>query len=409
MRKMFDASLVAEDFPVLSTRVYGKPLVYLDNAATTQLPLSVLDVLSMHYRTQNGNVHRGNHYLSMQSTLAVENARKKIQEYLGARSEKQIVFTYGTTDSIDLVAKSYLEKELKAGEQVIVSQFEHHSNFVIWQELCKEKGAGFVVVPEKNGTIDMDFYRAALTKKTRLVSMTMVSNVTGIRLPIETVIQYAHEAGAPVCIDAAQAIRHGVNVEELECDFLCFSGHKMMGPGGTGILYVTERLLNSLHPVRFGGGMVNRVTEYETTYSDMPFLLEAGTPNIPGIIGLGAAVDYLQKLGTSNINKYEKELTAQLEEVLMENDRITILGSGLEKNSVISISLKGVNAFDAACLLDRYGIAVRAGNHCAQPILKKLGFSSVLRFSPAFYNTKQQIESLGPIMSEVFSFLLRKS
>ena len=337
----------------------------------------------------------------------MENARKTVQRFINARSDAQIVFTSGTTESLDIVARSWLSHELKPGDRVIVSEFEHHSNFVIWQQLCREKQAEFIVIPEKNGKVDMGYFRSSLNSRTRLVSVTMVSNVTGVRLPVEEIVDCAHSVGAVACIDAAQAVRHGIDARLLGCDFLCFSGHKMMGPSGTGVLFISESLLDQMRPYRFGGGMVDTVTAEESTFSSMPGRMEAGTPNYPGIIGLGAAAEYLSSLGISGLSAYEEQLTAKLEIALLSVDGVTVLGGEQKKYSVVSAVIKGVHPYDAASVLDKYGVAVRAGSHCAQPILRRLGYDSVLRFSTAFYNTVEEIEALEEILSRTIDFFSR--
>lgn len=408
-QKMSDICSAALDFPILTTKVYGKPLVYFDNAATTQVPRIVLDTITEHYKTQNANVHRGTHYLSERSTMCMENARKTIQKFINAESAEQIVFTSGTTDSLNTVARSYLQYHLEAGDQVMVSEFEHHSNFVVWQQLCMEKRADFIVIPEKNGTLDMEYFLSALGRRTKFVSMALVSNVTGVRLPVEPVIRYAHEAGAVVCVDGAQGIRHGIDAAGMGCDFLCFSGHKMMGSAGTGVLYTAGHLLDQMRPAVFGGGMVDIVTRAQTTFAKMPYRLEAGTPNYPGIIGLGAAAEYLTGLGITEIAKQEKRITEELGHMLDSMEGITVLGGNKEKHSVVSVVIDNVHPYDAACLLDKYGIAVRSGSHCAQPIVRKMGYESVLRFSPAFYNSLAEVGTIREALSGVLSFFGRRS
>ncbi|WP_205128743.1 aminotransferase class V-fold PLP-dependent enzyme [Schaedlerella arabinosiphila] len=401
---MFDAAKISLDFPILSTMVYGKPLIYFDNAATTQIPQIVMDTVTNHYKTQNANVHRGIHYLSKKSTMCMEHARVLMQKFVHAESPEQIVFTSGTTESVHMIAQSYVRYLLEEDDQIIVSEFEHHSNLVVWQQLCMEKRAKLIVIPEKNGTLDMDCFISSISKKTKFVSMTMVSNVTGVQLPVKLIVQYAHEAGAAICIDGAQSVRHGVDVCRLGCDFFCFSGHKMMGPAGTGVLYIARKLLDTMRPVRFGGGMVETVYSDRTTFAPMPYRLEAGTPNYPGIIGLGAAAEYLMNLGMEEISEYEKALTVELEHMLNSVEGVTVLGKGQEKYSVVSVVMKGIHPYDAASFLDKYGIAVRSGSHCAQLIVRKYGVDSVLRFSPAFYNNFHEINTIQEKLQEIIGF-----
>ncbi len=388
-----DFEKIREDFPILKTMVYGKPLIYLDNAATTQVPTCVLDTLREHYLTQNANVHRGIHFLSEKSTAAAESVRQKVAGFLNADTD-EIVFTSGATDSLNLVASGFALPRLASGKKVITTQLEHHSNYVPWQQAAKRTGADFLEIPVKNDTIDLASLENALDEHTVLLSVTAVSNVTGVTLPQDKMIAMAHDKNIPVCVDASQAIRHGkTDVRHLDCEFLTFSAHKMMGPTGVGVLYGKKEYLEQIEPVRFGGGMVDLVSADETTFGRLPFRLEAGTPNYPGVIGFGAALDYLEQIGLDTIANREQELTNRLEEKLRTIPHVTVLGGTAPKKSVVSILADGVHPYDLSSFLDKFGVATRSGSHCAQPLVRSFGCDTVLRYSPAFYNTTEEIDA----------------
>ena len=401
-----DVGKIRKDFPILSEEVYHKPLIYLDNGATTQMPLCVMDCWREHYCHQNANVHRGVHYLSEQSTIALENARKTAAEFVGSGDAQEIVFTSGATDSLNLAAFGYAFPRLKPGKRVVVTVFEHHSNYVPWQQAAKRAGAEFTVIPAKKDAVDLNALEEALDENTVILSVTAVSNVTGTRMPLEQIIPMAHAHGVPVCVDASQAMRHGgMDVRRLDCEFLAFSGHKMMGPGGVGVLYGKKEYLEQMEPVRFGGGMVDIVGPEDTTFGDVPYCFEAGTPNYPGNIALAEAMRYLKEIGLEEIAAREDALTADLEQTLRGIDGVQILGGSQPKHGVVSATVDGVHPYDLASILDKYGIAARSGNHCAQPLLRSLGYDAVIRFSPAFYNTREEINLLAKAMEKAVTML----
>lgn len=404
---MTDFEIVRRDFPILSAQVHGRPLIYLDNAATTQLPGQVLDCLREHYERYNSNVHRGIHFLSEQSTAHFENARETVRRFLGARSVREIVFTSGTTDAVNLVARGFQERLLHPGDEVIVTEMEHHANLIPWQEACRRSGAVLRVVPLTDaGELDMDAFYRLLSPKTRLTAVTAVSNVLGTVNPLKEIVGAAHGVGAAVLIDAAQAMRHlRLSVEELDCDFLCFSGHKVMGPAGIGVLWGKEEWLDRLPPVSFGGGMVDYVGLYESTYDDLPRRLEAGTPNYPGAIGLAAALEYLCALGLDEIAQREDRLLGEYETMLRQFPCVRILGEPARRVGAVSFTVDGVSPYDMAKLLDQLGVAVRSGHHCAQPLLRRMGVEYALRISPAFYNLPGEIPTVGAALERTLSVL----
>ena len=398
---------IRNDFPILEQKINNNPLIYFDNGATIQMPNCVLECLNRHYMQDNANVHRGIHTLSERSTCAMEDARKTVADFIGCDDPMQIIFTRGATDSLNQVAFGYAAQYMQKGRKVIVTEFEHHSNFVPWQQAAKRTGAEFVVIPmREDGRLDIEALERELDESVVIVSVTAISNVTGTVLPVREIIQKAHQYNVPVCVDASQAIRHGqMNVRELDCDFLAFSGHKTMGPAGIGVLYGKKERLDVMEPLWYGGGMVDVVGNEDTSFTTIPYRLEAGTPNYPGAIGLGQALHYLQEIGTKEIAAWEKELTDTLEQRLSEQKYVHVLGGNVEKQSVISVVVDGIHPYDMASFLNKYGIAVRSGNHCAQPMLRRLGYDSVIRFSPAFYNTKEEIEVIGDRMEKIISFL----
>lgn len=390
---MWTLADIRRDFPILNETVNGKPLIYMDNAATTQVPEPVLTAMLSHYRHDHANVHRGIHALSERSTEAMEQARQTLQELIGAASTEEIIFTSGATSAINMVARSLSFGLLKSGDEIITTEMEHHSNLIPWQEACHRKRAVLRIVPvTPDAELDYDAYRKMLSPSTKLVAVTGVSNVTGTVNDLASMIRAAHQVGAWVLVDASQMVRHQmIDVQKLDCDFLCFSGHKMMGPTGTGVLYGKKSLLDQLPPDAFGGGMVDTVKLKQATFGELPFRLEAGTPNIAGNIGLGAAAWYLMGLGIEEIARAEQILLTTAESALRQREQITILGSPAKRAGCISFHVQGGNCFDVARLLDQLGIAVRSGHHCAQPLLRAMGQEGAVRLSPAFYNTTGEI------------------
>jgi cysteine desulfurase/selenocysteine lyase len=385
-----------ENFPVLNQRVHGKPLVYLDNAATTQKPQMVLDAMNQFYQADNSNIHRGVHELSERSTRHYEEARVKIQRFLNAADWREIIFVRGATEGINLVAYTYGRRNIQAGDEIVISAMEHHSNIVPWQILCEEKQAILRIAPiNQRGELLLDEFEKLLGPRTKLVSVVHVSNALGTINPVAEITRMAHRHGAPVFIDGAQAVAHmKVDVQQLDCDFYALSGHKMFGPTGIGVLYGKAALLNKMPPYQGGGDMISSVTFAKTTYNELPYKFEACTPNIAGTIGLGAAVDYIDEIGLDRIQNYEHELlaygTAQLERI----PGLRLIGTAREKASVLSFVLEGVHPHDVGTILDREGVAVRTGHHCAQPVLEWFGVPATTRASLAFYNTRSDIDAL---------------
>ncbi|MEW5798051.1 MAG: cysteine desulfurase [Bacteroidota bacterium] len=392
----FDVSTVRKDFPILSSSVHGKPLVYLDNAATTQKPQIVLDTLIKYYTEQNSNIHRGVHHLSEVATFEYEKARGKVKNLLNAADGKEIVFTKGTTDGINLVAHSYGRKFVTTGDEVIISAMEHHSNIVPWQLLCEERGAKLNVIPMSDeGELLMNEFEKMLTPKTKIVSVVYVSNSLGTINPIKKIIDLAHANGTPVLIDGAQSVAHmKVDVRALDCDFFVFSGHKIFGPTGIGALYGKSEWLEKMIPYQGGGDMIRSVTFEKTTFNDLPFKFEAGTPNIAGGIGLGAAIDYVQKIGFEAIGEYEHELLEYGSDILQSVHGLRIIGTAKEKASVISFVMENAHPHDIGTILDREGIAIRTGHHCTQPVMLRFGIPATARASLSLYNTKEEIDAL---------------
>ena len=385
-----------EDFPILKTEIYGRPLVYLDNAATTQKPQRVIDAITDYYLSTNSNVHRGLHYLSEKATAAQEGARQIVQHYLNAQFPREIIFTKGTTDSINLVAFSFGEGFIQPGDEIIVSEMEHHSNFVPWQLMCERKGATLKVIPfDDDGELRMDVYAQLLTEKTRLVAVNYVSNSLGTINPVREIITKAHDAGAVVLIDAAQSVQHlPTDVQALDCEFFCFSGHKIYGPTGIGVLYGKEGSLDKLPPYQAGGEMISQVTIEKTTFSELPFKFEAGTPNIAGIIGLGEALSYVSSVGVPDIAEHENELLQYATEKMSAIDGLRIFGTAPLKTSVISFLVDGIHHFDMGTLLDKMGVAVRTGHHCTQPVMDHYHIEGTVRASLALYNNTHDIDTL---------------
>ena len=404
----FDAEKVRADFPILQQQVNGKPLVYLDNGATSQKPQSVIDELVRYYTTENANVHRGVHTLSQQATDSYEGARAKLRGLLNAADDHEIIFTRGTTDSINTVAQSYGRQNIGHGDEIIVSNMEHHSNIVPWQMLCEEKGAVLRVVPiDDTGELLMDEYERMLSPRTKLVSITHVSNALGTILPVEQIVGMAHAHGVPVMLDGAQAVPHlSVDVRKLDCDFYVFSGHKLFGPTGIGVLYGKAELLEAMPPVHGGGEMIKSVTFEKTIYNDLPYKFEAGTPNIAGAIGLGAAIDYVESVGYEAFGAYEDELLDYGTKALESIGGLRIIGTAPRKAGILSFVIENIHPHDIGTILDAEGIAVRTGHHCAQPVMQRFQIPATARASLAMYNTKEDIDALVRAIDrviEVFS------
>lgn len=392
---MLDIQKIRADFPILSQTVNGKPLVYFDNGATSQKPQIVIDAEVKYYQEINANIHRGVHTLSQLATDAYEISRGKVKEHINAKFAHEVLFTSGTTHGINLVTNGFASI-LKPGDEVIVSSLEHHSNIVPWQMLCEKTGAILKVIPmNENGELIIEAFDALLSEKTKVVTVNHISNALGIINPIKYIIDKAHTVGAAVLIDGAQAVPHlKPDVQELDCDFYAFSGHKMCGPTGTGILYGKEEWLNKLPPYQGGGEMIKEVTFEKTTYADLPHKFEAGTPNIAGGIVLGTAIDYLNSVGFENIHKYETELLDYATKRLSEIEGLRIYGTGKNKASVISFNIDGIHPYDVGSIIDKLGIAVRTGHHCAQPIMNFFCIPGTIRASFSFYNTKEEIDQM---------------
>ena len=404
----FDVARIREDFPVLHQMVNGKPLVYLDNAATTQKPQAVIDALVRYYSADNSNVHRGVHTLSQRATEDYDSGRSKARQFLNAASDEEIIFVKGTTDGINLVAHSYARQHLGEGDEIIISTMEHHSNIIPWQVLCQEKGAHLSVIPISDaGELLMDEYESLLSSRTKLVAITHVSNVLGTVNPIKQIVEMAHSQGVPVLVDGAQATPHmPVDVQKLGCDFYVFSGHKIYGPTGIGVLYGKAELLEAMPPYQLGSDMIKSVTFERTVYNDLPYKFEAGTPNIAGVIGMGAAIDYLTEIGMDRIDNYEHGLLEYGTECLSGIDGVKIVGNAPGKASVLSFVMDCAHPHDIGTILDTEGVAIRTGHHCAQPLMNRYGVPATARASLSFYNTRDEVDLLVKAIDrviEVFS------
>ena len=391
-----DVARIRDDFPILKQQVCGRPLVYLDNAATSQKPRQVIEAISRFYSEDYSNIHRGVHTLSQRSTQSYEAVRTKVQRFIHAAEDREIIFVRGATEGINLVAFGYLRPRLQAGDEIVISGMEHHSNIVPWQILCEEKNARLRVIPiNDDGEVIFEEYDKLLNSRTRLVAVTHVSNALGTINPIRRMVEVAHRQQIPVLVDGAQAIPHlPVDVQALGCDFYTFSGHKLYGPTGIGVLYGKASVLESMSPFQGGGDMIASVTFEKTTYNKIPHKFEAGTPDIAGVIGLGAAIDYVQAIGIAAIGAYEEELLAYATREVSKIAGVRVLGSAKEKASVLSFTLEGVHPHDIGTILDQQGIAIRAGHHCAQPVMDRFHVPATARASFAFYNTKQEVDAL---------------
>ena len=393
---MYDINKVREDFPILSRQIYGKPLVYFDNGATTQKPLCVLDAMRNEYLNVNANVHRGVHYLSQQATDLHEAARETVRKFINAPKIEEVIFTRGTTESLNLVVSSFGDRFLSEGDEVIVSVMEHHSNIVPWQLVAAKKGIAIKVIPMTDeGDVIMEEYEKLFNEKTRIVSITQVSNVLGTINPVKEMIRIAHEHEVPVMVDGAQSTPHmKVDVQDLDCDFFAFSGHKIYGPTGIGVLYGKEKWLDEMPPYQGGGEMIESVSFEKTTFEKLPFKFEAGTPDYVATHGLATALNYVTELGLDNIFAHEQELTRYAMEQMKEIPGMRLFGTSQHKDAVISFLVGDIHHLDMGTLLDRLGIAVRTGHHCAEPLMHRLGISGTVRASFALYNTKEEVDAL---------------
>lgn len=406
--RTIDIDKIRADFPILGREVNNKPLVYFDNGATTQKPQAVIDAISHYYKDMNSNVHRGVHYLSQISTDAFEVTRRKVQAFIHAEHEHEVIITKGTTESINMVASCYGRAFIGKDDEIIISAMEHHSNIVPWQMLCDEKGCKLRVIPmNEAGELDLEVYKALFSERTKFVSFTYVSNALGTVNPVEEMIQLAHAHQVPVLLDAAQAVQHmSIDVQALDVDFLVFSGHKMYGPTGVGVLYGKEALLNKMPPYQGGGDMIKEVTFEKTIYNELPFKFEAGTPNIEAGICLNHAIDYIESVGLAAIKAHEDELLAYATEQLSTITGLRFIGTAAHKSSVISFVVEGTHPYDIGVILDKLGIAVRTGHHCAQPVMEAYGIPGTVRMSLAMYNTKAEVDALVAGLRRALGMLL---
>lgn len=400
-----DIQRIRSDFPILQRKINNKPLIYFDNAATTQKPLVVLKTLEKYYCEINSNIHRGIHRLSTQATIEFENSRKNIQKFINAKFPYEIIFTRGTTEAVNLTATTFGKRFIHQGDEIIISTLEHHSNIVPWQILCENTGARLKIIPiHDNGEIIFEEYEKLLTPKAKIVAITHISNSLGTIIPVKKIVEKAHEYNVPVLIDGAQGVPHQkIDVQKLDCDFYCFSGHKIYGPTGIGVLYGKEKLLDEMPPYQGGGQMIKTVSFEKTTFEDLPFKFEAGTPNIAGAIGLSTAIDYINSIGYDNICEQENELLSYATNRMSEIENLKIYGTAENKASIISFMITNLHHFDIGTILDQMGIAVRTGHHCTQPLMKRLGIPGTVRASLAFYNTKEEIDTFIEALNKVKS------
>lgn len=403
---LLDIEQIRKDFPILKQTVNGKPLVYLDNAATTQKPVQVINRIVDYYTLENSNVHRGVHHLSQVATEAYESARKYISDYINAADPKEVVFTRGTTESINLIANAF-ETFVNEGDEIVITSMEHHSNLVPWQQLCIRQGAGLIVIPTNDkGEIDLEQFEEAVNEKTKLVAVAHISNVLGTINPVKKITELAHERDVPVLIDGAQAIAHiKVDMQDIDCDFYTFSGHKTYAPMGIGVLYGKEEWLAKLPPYQYGGEMIESVYFDLTTFNELPYKFEAGTPNVAGALGLEEAIRYIDKFGIESIREYEDDLLEYATSLLEQIEGLQIIGTAPDKTAVISFIVEGVHSYDLGTLLDKMGIAVRTGNHCAQPLIESYGLTGTVRMSLAMYNTKKEMDIFIEGLKKVLSML----
>lgn len=399
---------VRELFDILNTSVYGKPLIYFDNAATTQKPRSVVETLTSYYTTLNSNIHRGAHYLSTTATEAYEQSRRKVQAFINAKYSHEIVFTRGTTESINLVASSFAKRFLTDGDEIIISGMEHHSNIVPWQMACEAKNARLKVIPfTTEGVLDMKAFERLFSSRTKLVAVNHVSNTLGTINPIKDIVAYAHKQGVPVLIDGAQGISHiAVDVQDIDCDFYCFSGHKMYAPMGVGVLYGKEAMLNELPPYQGGGEMIKDVSFEKTTYNELPFKFEAGTPSVGDVLGLKTAIEFMETIGIANIASHENQLLDYAVEQMKTIDGIRFIGTAPNKTSVVSFLVGDSHPYDVGTLLDKLGVAVRTGHHCTQPIMQRYDIPGTVRASFAIYNTMQEIDEFVKALKRIAPMLM---
>tara|TARA_B100001142_G_scaffold254900_1_gene256012 strand:- start:4353 stop:5615 length:1263 start_codon:yes stop_codon:yes gene_type:complete len=392
----FDVEKFRKDFPILNEQVRGKPLVYLDNAATSQKPKQVIEILDAYYRETNSNIHRGVHTLSEKATAIYEKVRGKVKEFINADTTKEIVFVRGATEGINLVAQSFGRNTLKAGDEIIITELEHHSNIVPWQILSEQTGATLKYIPINDaGELILEEYEELLSVKTRIVAVGHISNALGTINPIKTIIDKAHAVGAKVIVDGAQAVPHiQVDIKELDCDFYVFSGHKLFGPTGIGVLYGKEAILESMPPYQGGGDMIQTVSMEKSTYNAIPYKFEAGTPHIAGVVGLGAAIDYVNELGLETAAQYEIELLDYADEQASQVSGLNFIGTAKNKTSILSFTLDGIHPHDIGTILDGEGVAIRAGHHCAMPVMERFNIPATARASFAFYNTRHEIDAL---------------
>jgi cysteine desulfurase/selenocysteine lyase len=404
----FDVEKIRKDFPLLQRTVYNKPLIYLDNAATNQKPRQVLQRMADYYQTENSNIHRGTHKLSIQATTAYEQARQSVARFINAPAADQVIFTKGTTESINLVAATFGERFVKAGDEILITHMEHHSNIVPWQLMCGRRGATLRVADiREDGTLDMDDFKRKLTTKTKLVAFAHVSNTLGTINPAPELVRLAHDAGTRVLIDGAQAVAHlPVDVQALDCDFYCFSAHKIYGPMGNGVLFGKKEVLEELPPYQGGGEMISEVTFDKTTFNELPFRFEAGTPNVAGALGMEAALHYIQSVGAEQMHQYENELLRYATEKLSAITGLKIYGNSSEKTGVLTFNLDGIHSYDAGTLLDKFGIAVRTGHMCTQPLTEFYGVPGFIRASFSMYNTRQEVDALDDAIVRCREMLL---
>lgn len=403
----FDINKIRNDFPILSEKAYGKPLVYFDNAASSQKPKAVIDTLVDYYSTYNANIHRGVHFLSQKASAAFDEVREKVKTFVNASSEREIIFVRGTTEAINLVASTYGRKNIGKGDEILISAMEHHSNIVPWQMLCEEKGAVLKVIPmNEKGELMMNELPALLTEKTKFVSIVHISNSLGTMNPVKEIIRQAHAKGIPVLVDGAQSTAHEViDVQDLDADFFTFSGHKILAPTGIGCLYGKLHLLEAMPPYQGGGEMISSVSFEKTAFNEVPFKFEAGTPNIADVIALGTAIDYWNQLDRKAAWAWEKELLNYATKLISEIPTVRLIGTAAEKASVVSFVIKGVNAMDAGMFLDTKGIAVRTGHHCTEPVMKFFNIPGTLRASFMFYNTKEEVDALAENLTKAIALL----